>query len=180
MMWEFHQVWNMYLRCLCVYWNTFGHSQVRERAIAALGLYVSNQTPKNTVLLAKKYRVVDWLRTAYQQLVKQPSLGIPDLRGPEPLDWETIARIFFIRQTVTQNQPAKSVYCYNCCGYYQGSACNRCNPSVILVASSSELEEIFRDEFESTKRQSDQSKVDPPLPCTWVFGSYQFMPDANA
>jgi len=152
-MWEFHQVWNIYSNCFCFNRNIFGPAQVRERAIIALKSYVSSQDQKNTVLLAKKYRVIDWLRTAYKQLVQRPSLGIPDLTGPEPLDWETIAKIFFLRQTITQKQPP---------------ACSCCSPP---DTSSSELEEIFRDEFESMKEQSDHSQVDPPLPCMWVFGS---------
>jgi len=151
-MWDFHQVWNIYSNCFC-----FDRDILDLHRFAREPLSLSNRTSalkiKKTVLLAKKYRVIDWLRTAYKQLVQQPSLGIPDLTGPEPLDWETIAKIFFLRQTITQKQPP---------------ACSCCSPP---DTSSSELEEIFRDEFESMKEQSDHSQVDPPLPCMWVFGS---------
>jgi len=157
------------------------YSQVRERAITALSSYVSNQTPKNTILLAKKYHVVDWLRTAYQKLVQQPSLSIPDLTGPEPLDWETTAKIFFLRQTLRPNLlPGRSYYyCPNCGNSFSsGSICSNCFPT--STSSSSTLDEIFGEELEWMKKQSNPSQVDPPLPCTWIFGFYRFVIDANA
>jgi len=48
-------------------------------------------------LLAKKYRVLKWLKAAYIRLLQQPIFTMEELTRDPKLDWETIGRLFSVK-----------------------------------------------------------------------------------
>jgi hypothetical protein len=73
--------------------------KVRSRAIQALDNWVKTQLEaKEAALLAKKYGVGTWLKDAYLRLLQTGSLTIDELVASPALDWETIGRLFCVKQ----------------------------------------------------------------------------------
>jgi len=56
-----------------------------------------SKPPKEAIFLAKKFRVVSWLKTAYTCILQNP-LKIEELSQAPALDWETIARLLYAKQ----------------------------------------------------------------------------------
>ena len=69
------------------------YMQIRNRAIQALEDWKNNQSAKEVVLLAKKYRILKWLKDGYTRVLQQPSLTAAELSATPSLDWETIAKL---------------------------------------------------------------------------------------
>lgn len=68
---------------------------VREKAISRLSRIIRARGSIETILLAKEYRIQEWLREGYIKLAQKEYLIIEDLRGGQHrLDWETVSRIF--------------------------------------------------------------------------------------
>ena len=97
--------------------------------------------------MAKKYNIVTWLKAAYTQLrhVPQPFFELTD---PPAVDWETIARLLYIRERHAKAMQAPSIWpapsgtvqCLQCGS--GGICCGVVNPLV---------EELFLAEFERMK-----------------------------
>ena len=68
------------------------------------------------ILLAKKYRIKEWLRESYMTLVQRRELTIDNMLSPRTLDWETISRIFAVQSLVKhwQPPPLPRTYCGSC------------------------------------------------------------------
>jgi hypothetical protein len=72
--------------------------QVRREAIKALDGWSKSQTLKQVILTAKKYHIVDWLKVAYTQLIRnRHPLPFDELANPPAVDWETITRLLQIK-----------------------------------------------------------------------------------
>src|SRR5258705_13231218 len=65
-------------------------------AIEALHKWTKAQSPKQIVLMAKKYNIITWLKAAYTQFILQVN-PFDELTRPPRVDWETIARLFYIK-----------------------------------------------------------------------------------
>jgi len=71
---------------------------VRNRAIEALETYIAVLDAKEVVLLAKKYRVLKWLKSGYNRLLRQnPTVSVVELSAVPSLDWESIARLLSVK-----------------------------------------------------------------------------------
>ena len=68
--------------------------QIRAKAKKALDMYARTQNAALTVLLARKYNVVHWLRNSYTQLVNEHPLPLSSL---SVLDWETKCKIYYAK-----------------------------------------------------------------------------------
>lgn len=127
-------------------------------------LHVSGLSTLEAVIIGKKFRVLDWLRTSYIKLVEQESLKINDLLNPSPpahaLDWETIARVFSVRESRARANPSQQShhYCPGCSQYTAFDLCSCGHRSF-----SGALEEVFQDEFKTMKVDYDRP-LNPPLP----------------
>ncbi|CAA7260401.1 unnamed protein product [Cyclocybe aegerita] len=141
--------------------------EIRKKAISAISPMLAEKNAAEIVLLAKKYRVVDWLRDAYTRLVEQPTLTLADVRNPFTLDYETISQIFYVR-SASPHYTMQFVYCPYCSNHIQGyQSCPYCTQGRSLVnrATTSRkdlLQDIFKAEFDSMVLRDDH--VDPPLP----------------
>ncbi|CAA7263477.1 unnamed protein product [Cyclocybe aegerita] len=128
--------------------------EVREKAISGISSMLAEKTSVEIVLLAKKYRVVHWLRDAYTRLVEQRTLTLEDVRSPFTLDSETALKIFYIRSAMPYNIQAHK------------PQCPYCAPSGIKSISVAErkalFEDVFRAEFDTITPTVHH--IDPLLP----------------
>lgn len=93
---------------------------------------------KEAVLFAKKYRVISWLKASYRRLLQKDPLTIEELSSHPALDWETMGRLFYLRQDLTDMQKTHNYYCATCrCHVVRGQVC------------SCKFEHVFRTEFEN-------------------------------
>jgi len=99
--------------------------QVRNRAINALDSWVETHPAKKVVLLAKKYSISSWLKRAYLRLVQKKMLTTQELRSAPSLDWETIGRLFGVKDT-RKSTKCSSMFCDDKC---QG--CHDTFPTII-------------------------------------------------
>jgi hypothetical protein len=115
--------------------------QVRREAIKALDGWSKSQTLKQVILTAKKYHIVDWLKVAYTQLIRnRQALQVDELANPPAVDWETIARLLHIK------------YQYAISGNYFNT-CAKCGTGRICCgAVDSMVENTFKEEFEDLSR----------------------------
>jgi hypothetical protein len=102
-----------------------------------------SKPPKDAILLAKKFRVVSWLKAAYTCILRTP-LKIEELSQTPALDWETIARLLYAKQVGLF--PPGNYYCSSCTRSIRGEALCVCGSFVGRIGSS--IEESFRKEFE--------------------------------
>ncbi|CAA7260400.1 unnamed protein product [Cyclocybe aegerita] len=139
-------------------------NQIRERAINAISPILAEKNTVEVVLLAKQYRVLNWLRDAYIRLVDQSSLSIEDLRTPLTLDWETTTRIFYARSLPMGVKPTL-IHSASCDinDDWGGGNCS-CSPQIDRSACSRSrfVEEVFKTEFSVMCPNADH--VEPPLP----------------
>ena len=82
-------------------------TQVREKAIDSLNRWVESISPKEAVIIAKQYGVQRWLRAAYIRLLDCSLEGFAD----SGLDWETIARLLWAKQTMLVSQLRSNDLC---------------------------------------------------------------------
>ena len=139
------------------------------------------------IALARKYRVEQWLRDAYLELTEKAALDFEELRPAEPFsngefnpldrnweetsrDWETLARIFYLRAKVATSviSTVTSQYscrCFQCGGTYSDTclcATGDHLPRSKLPVSYAMVDEIFRGELKSFKE--NPGDVEIPLP----------------
>jgi hypothetical protein len=86
----------------CIFEDTKRSFKVRRKAIQALDNWVNTQLgAKEAALLAKKYGVGTWLKEAYLRLLQTNPLTIDELVAAPELDWETIGRLFCVKQAAS-------------------------------------------------------------------------------
>ena len=126
------------------------------------------------IALARKYRVVEWLRDAYLELIQKKTLNFEELLRP-PADpdsnctdrnweedakkWETLARISQVQIKVAVSFDGGHYRCCGCNTSYGGSYPNGhlCKCRLLRLVN-----EAFREEFESLRE--DTEHVEHPLP----------------
>ena len=76
---------------------------------------IEKRSNLEVIYLGKKYRVANWLRTAYNKLVQTCAmLPMETLVSSQyPLDWETIAKLYQIRDTITR-ESMENMTCEQC------------------------------------------------------------------
>ncbi|KAF9523874.1 hypothetical protein CPB83DRAFT_910379 [Crepidotus variabilis] len=131
-------------------------NDIRTKAIATLTtLHETSATSQIEIaLLAKRYRVKQWLRNAYAKLVQQEELSIESLHHGEDniLDWETIARLFSVR-TKLSSWPSTTPrpICYSCSSGYGVCqfGCRSAGSQITLERILGEVDILFRGEFKN-------------------------------
>lgn len=81
--------------------------QLRNKVIQALDPWIASQDAKQVVLLAKKYRILKWLKDGYTRLLQQPSLTADELSAAPSLDWKTIAKLLSVKLTQHHQLPQR-------------------------------------------------------------------------
>ncbi len=90
-------------------------SQLRKEIISDLAPMIEKRSNVEVIYLGKKYRVANWLRSAYNKLVQTcAALPMETLVSPQyPLDWETIAKLYQIRDTISR-EAIENMTCEQC------------------------------------------------------------------
>jgi len=119
--------------------------QVRAKAIKALDQHVTTQNAVQTVLLAKKFNVVRWLRDGYTRLLNETPLPLSNL---SLLDWETKCRIYYAKCGGYESyiQSNYGSY-YICISGYQHSSGQRCTHGGQIQTAS--IDKVFGDELKA-------------------------------
>ena len=106
------------------------------------------------IRLAREYRVAQWLRDAYVELIQKKTLDLEELRPAEPYsdnweatskDWETLARIFHLQTKVAAYESTGNLHCYECGRSYE------VNGQICKCRVLSMVKEAFREELEGLK-----------------------------
>jgi len=97
---------------LATFWE---FTQLRKDIIADLSPMIEKRSNLEIIYVAKKYRVAIWLRMAYNKLVQTcATLPMETLVSSKfPLDWETIAKLYQIRDTISREAMDNST-CEEC------------------------------------------------------------------
>ena len=133
------------------------------------------------ITLAREYRVAEWLRDAYSELIQKKTLDFEELRPAKPYsnpldrnweadakkweatsrDWETLARILYLQTKVAAFFDGSKYYCKKCRmdfgGSYDSADSDACLCKCRLLAM---VDEVFREELESYP-----GYVKLPFPC---------------
>jgi len=133
---------------------------MRSKAIQALDSWIINQTPKEAVLLAKKYCIANWLKHSYTRLLRQQTLTANELNtSPSSLDWETIARLLSAREAIrvtSSTSPSTGSCSCDCCNrnngnYYSHDRCRGCQQTCyqtnVYSPTDTDLETAIQNEF---------------------------------
>lgn len=117
-------------------------------AIASL----DNLLPRNAqkIRLGKQYQVEDWVKDGYHDFVSKIGLQIDELAGaPNNLDYETIAKIFYIQAASIEHLGGN--YCQGSasgCGYSShSSVCNKRRNA--LKDARALINTVFKDDIAS-------------------------------
>ncbi len=90
---------------------------VRKTAIERLTSRLSQISPADRIVLGRKYSVVHWISSGYEELASRVGSGV--LEEAERMVLGTALRIEHIRESLfTRSQGA---YCIRCRGYHCGS-----------------------------------------------------------
>jgi hypothetical protein len=122
--------------------------------------------------LAREYRVAEWLRDAYSELVRTSPSDLEKLLPTEPYsdnwdakkweaisrDWETLARLFLLKTKIDPIGPGKWQICDGSCARGPGDPCN-CRVLWVL----SMVNEAFREELEGLREDLDLLSRKLPL-----------------
>ncbi|PPQ85830.1 hypothetical protein CVT25_003461 [Psilocybe cyanescens] len=128
-------------------------TQIRNEAIAAVSSQINQKNVLQRIQLGRKYNVTDWIRNAYVELVQKDTLKIEELsETSSPLDWPTIAKIFYMRDYSPQTATNYSTR-HGCGNNHGGASCPYGYPIRYNVlkqtpnAAREIVDEIFRKEF---------------------------------
>ncbi|KAF9523865.1 hypothetical protein CPB83DRAFT_862227 [Crepidotus variabilis] len=134
--------------------NMWSFSKIRCDAIQQLNSYFQQLPAKEAVILAKKFRVENWLREGYRKLVEGEHLTLEELRETPVLEESTLVVLFYTKYRLFQ-QRAKNGYmiCSECNTHTYGP-CPKCYVRIIV-------NEGFKQELEDMKIVALE---DPPLP----------------
>ena len=104
-------------------------AQIRAKAISKLSDLIKQKKVMERIALAREYRVAEWLRDAYLELIQKAPSDFEELWPAEPhsnseadakkweatsRDWETLARIFYLRTKLAA--PIIASRCYSSYG----------------------------------------------------------------
>ncbi|KIM36758.1 hypothetical protein M413DRAFT_31388 [Hebeloma cylindrosporum] len=133
-------------------------AEIRAKAIAALSVLNPERELTEKISLGARYGIVDWLRDGYTELVQRSTLKMEDLRGSSfPVSWETTAKIFCARDSLSPNNFSN----YSCCGSGHGPSYTNppkhCRCRVVKA-----VDEAFSADFEALNDNPISSG--PPLP----------------
>lgn len=74
--------------------------QTRQVCVEALSDIITSRDVVENILLAKKYKIREWLQDSYYELIEQDEpVNIDELRSSN-INWETIARLCSAREAV--------------------------------------------------------------------------------
>lgn len=109
---------------------------------------ITTRNDLEIIHISKKYRVVDWLRACYKKLAwASTELLIESLLSPPfPLDWETMAKIYHIRDTICRSGAASNLKCGEC-GENYGPGYTGPNRLCCSCRGGKLIETHFREEF---------------------------------
>ena len=130
---------------------------MRKESIEALSALNPQRELTEKISLAAQYKIVDWLRDGYTEMIQRPTLKIEDLReSPFPLNWETTAKLFCARESLISNYSN-----YVCCGSWYGPSYTNppkhCHCRIVAT-----VDQNFKADFEAMGDTPILSG--PPLP----------------
>lgn len=100
-----------------LYIFVFG-TQIRKTCIRALSALIESRPVIDIVLLAKKYKVKEWLRAGYIKLLQSKELELGDDICTSEIDVITIARLLYIRERRHGEIQRNTQYCHRCSRTY--------------------------------------------------------------
>ncbi|KAF4620304.1 hypothetical protein D9613_001084 [Agrocybe pediades] len=123
--------------------------KIRTNAINRLQAeFFTQKSAAEKISVGRKYRVVDWVKDGYKTLCQEPAQNLEEmkrLKEAHGLDWEDIAKIYFVRDKLRRDHPGHH-YCDNCSMYFgrepdsgRNIAC-RCRYTTAI-------EEVFKSDF---------------------------------
>jgi hypothetical protein len=130
------------------------------------------------IVLAREYRVAEWLRDAYLELTRKSPSEFEELWPTEPYpnsldgnrdweatsrEWETLARIFYLQTKVAASiVKSRDSFCFASNGCYE---CGETNSDACLCKCRvlAMVDEAFRGELKSLKENPEH--IEHPLPC---------------
>jgi len=172
--------------------------EIRNRAITELSDLIKQKTVMERIALAREYRVAEWLRDAYLELIQKTPLDLEGLRPAGPpsnrlkrnweadaknweaisRDWETLARIFCLQTKVTASIKSSGGAQYHCddCGmeyggYYSDAYLCKCRLlAMVNETFQSELESLGYDGNPLPRTNSPSSALSAALPPVVITG----------
>ncbi len=109
---------------------------------------VTTRNDLEIIFISRKYRVVDWLRACYKKLTWSSSeLLIKSLMSPLfPLDWETMAKVYHIRDLIGRSGATSNMKCGEC-GESYGPSSSGPNRLCCSCRAGKMIETHFQEEF---------------------------------
>jgi len=130
---------------LATMWDFKG---IRKASVEALSTFITSRNVVENILLAKKYRVKQWLQDGYLQLIqkREPGLDIDKLRSSK-VDLLTIARLWSIYSTILENRCSKQSNRY--CNYCDSYHCKHGEITTEITHADADplITQVFADEF---------------------------------
>ena len=114
--------------------------ELREDAVRALSDIIATRDVKEQIFLGITYEVADWVREGYVKISQHPKIQHKELSmNPFSLSWETIARIFAVRDNITPSTSSTV-----CCGSYHGtnSTTRHCRCKALALVKEEFKEEL--------------------------------------
>ncbi|KAF4620305.1 hypothetical protein D9613_001083 [Agrocybe pediades] len=139
--------------------------KIRSRAITHLNYhpFLTQKSAAEKISIGRQYRVTRWIKDGYETLCQDPPQDLGETNGPsEPfgLDWETIAKIYIVREKMRREYTGR-YHCKPCRTEFgrqheSGStfAC-RCRYATAIL-------EVFKSEL-SAMNEADSSLDTPPM-----------------
>ncbi|KAF9558103.1 hypothetical protein CPC08DRAFT_23399 [Agrocybe pediades] len=95
--------------------------KIRTTAINRLQSdFFPQKSAAEKITVGRKYQVVDWIKDGYKALCQEPAQTLEEmkrLKEAHGLDWEDIAKIYFVRHKL-QREYTGHHYCDNCNTYF--------------------------------------------------------------
>ncbi|KJA28690.1 hypothetical protein HYPSUDRAFT_211367 [Hypholoma sublateritium FD-334 SS-4] len=130
---------------LATFWE---FTKLRKEIISNLSPMITTRNDLEIIFISRKYRVVDWLCACYKKLAWSSSeLLIKSLLSPPfSLDWETIAKIYHIRDLISRSGANSNTKCGEC---GEGSGPSSIGPNRFCCSCRAVkmIETHFREEF---------------------------------
>lgn len=100
---------------------TFRSLQIRKKSIQDLSMTMACKGAALNIHMGNEFKVPSWLVSGLVEVVLNANMDINQLRSaPYHMDWETIAKIFYIQDLMTNQQTS----CPKCRIATFGSNCN--------------------------------------------------------
>jgi len=165
-MWDFRKV----CTSVSLFWVVLlilTASKIRATAINSLSSFLAEKPAAEKIYIGRKYRVIDWVKEGYKTLCRDTPSTLEEICKPaEPfsLDWEAVARIYFVREKlrreITGNQHCGTCNMYYGPGYNPTIACS-CRYAIAI-------DEVFHSELTAMK---DTEPSEPHVAARPINGS---------